>query len=66
MSKYLPDWFKVGERRVIIHKVLVEISDLDNLCEVCKKKDKSVTQYLILTGYKICKSCLISKTIFPI
>ena len=43
-----------------------EISDLDNLCEVCKKKDKSVTQYLILTGYKICKSCLISKTIFPI
>lgn len=43
-----------------------EISDLDNLCEVCKKKDKSVTQYLILTGYKICKSCWISKTIFPI
>ena len=43
-----------------------EINDLDNLCEDCKKKDKRVTQYLILTGYKICKSCWISKTIFPI
>ena len=40
--------------------------DLDNLCEECKKEDESVSQNLILTGFKICKSCRISKTIFPI
>ena len=39
---------------------------LDDLCEECKKSDESVFQNLILTGFKICKSCKISKTIFPI
>ena len=39
---------------------------LDDLCEVCKKSDESVTHNLILTGFKICKSCRVSKTIFPI
>ena len=34
--------------------------------EDVKKKDESVFQNLILTGFKICKSCRISKTIFPI
>ena len=43
-----------------------DIKDLDNICDECKKKDESVTQNLILTGFKICKSCRISKTIFPI
>ena len=38
----------------------------DNICEECKKKDESVFQNLILTGFKICKSCSIVKTIFPI
>jgi len=38
----------------------------DNICEECKKKDKSVFQNLVLTGFKICKSCRISKIIFPI
>ena len=38
----------------------------DNICEKCKEKDESVLQNLILTGFKICKSCRISKTIFPI
>ena len=42
------------------------IKDLDNICEECKKKDKSVTENLILTGYKLCKSCRVSKTLFPI
>ena len=32
----------------------------------CKEKDESVSQNLILTGFKICKSCRVSKTIFPI
>ena len=39
---------------------------LDDLCEECKKSDESVTHNLILTGFKICKSCRVSKTIFPI
>ena len=40
--------------------------DLNNICEECKDEDESVSQNLILTGFKICKSCRISKTIFPI
>ena len=43
-----------------------KIKDLDNICEECKTEDESVFQNLILTGFKICKSCKISKTIFPI
>ena len=40
--------------------------DLNGICEECKKEDESVSQNLILTGFKICKSCRTSKTIFPI
>ena len=40
--------------------------DLNNICDECKIEDESVTQNLILTSYKICKSCRISKTIFPL
>ena len=40
--------------------------ELNNICEECKKKDESVSQNLILTGFKICKSCRASKTVFPI
>ena len=39
--------------------------ELDDLCEECQKNDESVIQNLILTGFKICKSCRVSKTIFP-
>ena len=42
------------------------IDELDDICDECKKKEESVTHNLILTGFKICKSCRISKTIFPI
>ena len=42
------------------------LKDLDNICEECKKEDESVLQNLILLGFKICKSCKLSKTIFPI
>ena len=42
------------------------LEELDNICEECKDEDESVSQNLILTGYKICKSCRVSKTIFPI
>ena len=40
--------------------------ELDNICEECKKEDESVSQNLIMLGYKICNSCKISKTIFPV
>ena len=43
-----------------------EILELDNFCEECKKEDPSVSQNLILTGFKVCSSCKLSKTIFPI
>ena len=42
------------------------LKDLDNICDECKEQDESVTQNLILTGFKICKSCRVSKIIFPI
>ena len=41
-------------------------NELDDICEECKKEDISVTENLILTGYKLCKSCRTSKTLFPI
>ena len=40
--------------------------ELNEICEECKKEDKSVSHNLILTGFKICKSCRLSKTVFPI
>ena len=40
--------------------------ELNNICEECKKEDESVSQNLILTSYKLCSSCQVSKTIFPI
>ena len=43
-----------------------KFQDSDNICEECKNEDESVIQNLILIGFKICKSCRISKTIFPI
>ena len=43
-----------------------DLKDLDNICDECKESDESVSQNLILTGFKICKSCRVSKTIFPI
>ena len=42
-----------------------DLRDLDDICDECKEKDESVSQNLILTGFKICKSCRVSKTIFP-
>tara|TARA_B110001450_G_scaffold173467_1_gene161838 strand:+ start:978 stop:1145 length:168 start_codon:yes stop_codon:yes gene_type:complete len=38
----------------------------NNLCEECKKEHQSVFQNLILSSFKICDSCKISKTLFPI
>ena len=43
-----------------------DLKDLNNYCEECKKEDESVSQNLIMYGYKICESCRLSKTIFPL
>ena len=40
--------------------------EINNYCEECKKEEPSVSQNLILTGFKVCNSCKLSKTIFPI
>tara|TARA_Y100000590_G_scaffold435766_1_gene555564 strand:- start:1228 stop:1359 length:132 start_codon:yes stop_codon:yes gene_type:complete len=40
--------------------------ELNNICEECKKEDESVSQNLIKHGYKVCSSCYIAKTIFPV
>ena len=42
------------------------LRDLDNLCDECKEEDESVSQNLILMGFKISKFCRTSKTNFPI
>ena len=39
---------------------------INTICEECKKENESVLQNLIKHGYKICDSCNISKTIFPV
>ena len=43
-----------------------DLKDLDNICDECKDTHESVSQNLILTGFKICSSCKTSKTLFPI
>ena len=43
-----------------------DLKELNDICDECKNKHESVSQNLILTGFKICKSCRVSKTIFPI
>ena len=50
------------------HRAWVVKEDLkiSNICEECKRKEESVKQNLIMHGYKICKSCYLAKTIFPI
>ena len=43
-----------------------DLKELDNICDECKEEDESVSQNLILMGFKICQSCRTSKTIFPL
>ena len=54
---------KKPENKILKKK---DLEELNNRCEECKKEDDSVSQNLILTGFKICKSCRTSKTVFPI
>ena len=43
-----------------------DLNEFDNKCEECKTEHESVKQNLIVTGFKLCKSCRVSNTIFPI
>ena len=43
-----------------------DLKELNDICDECKNEHESVSQNLILTGFKICKSCRVSKIIFPI
>ena len=43
-----------------------DLNELDDICDECKEKDESVSQNLILMGFKICNTCKTAKTIFPI
>ena len=47
-------------------KFNIDNEELNNICDECKEEDESVSQNLILIGFKLCKSCRISKTIFPL
>jgi len=43
-----------------------DLKEFNDICDECKNEHESVSQNLILTGFKICRSCRISKTVFPI
>ncbi len=49
-----------------LRKKYLKKEKIDNICEECNKNDESVSKNLIINSYKICDSCKISKTIFPI
>ena len=51
------------ENKEIKKKVFDELNDI---CSECKIEHKSVSQNLILIGFKICESCRLSKNIFPV
>mgnify|MGYP001249345859 FL=1 len=46
--------------------VLKKNIELNDICEECKREDKSVKQNLIMHSFKICNSCILSKRIFPL
>ena len=42
------------------------IEKLNNICEECGNEQENVIQNFILIGFKICNSCKILKTIYPL
>ena len=44
----------------------LNFKEIDDKWEECGKKDESVRENLILSGFKICQSCRVSKTVFPV
>ena len=43
-----------------------DIKNVDSICEECKKEDESVKQNFIMYSFKVCNSCYLAKTIFPL
>ena len=43
-----------------------DLNEFNNICEECKNEHLTVSQNLVLTGLKMCESCRVSKTIFPL
>ena len=41
-------------------------NDSENKCEECLKEDESVKYNFIMHGFKLCDSCKLAKTIFPV
>ena len=41
-------------------------NDSENKCEECLKEDESVKPNFIMHGFKLCDSCQLAKTIFPV
>ena len=39
---------------------------LDKVCEECNQEREDVIPNLMTLGFKICESCKLSKTIFPV
>ena len=39
---------------------------LDKVCEECNQEKEDVISNLMILGFKICGSCKLSKTIFPV
>ena len=55
------------KENLILQKFKMEKEkELNEVCEECGKREESVTQNLVMHGYKICNSCKLSKTLFPI
>jgi hypothetical protein len=50
----------------MIKEIKSHEDELNNICEDCKNEDECVSQNLIMYGYKVCESCRVSKTIFPV
>ena len=45
---------------------MIKENELNEVCEECKEKEETVTQNMLMYGFKICESCRLSKTIYPI
>ena len=58
-------WF-IKENLILQKFKMEKEKELNEVCEECEKREESVTQNLVMHGYKICNSCKLSKTLFPI
>ena len=57
---------KYLEKNSINSNEVLNYAEMNNICEECKKEDVNVKSNLIMHGYKVCNSCKVSKTLFPI